>query len=149
MGPVRDSADARQLPNGNWSPSLLSEMVLANSSCQGTCCAILDSMRSRASRITAVVVLLTCLICPLLELFDSWDDTIQTGNDTEYALVVLALCVGVAYSFARFISKSELLGSVAKSIFASCTQNSFLSAQCSFFLLLFDATSPPALPLRL
>jgi hypothetical protein len=54
-----------------------------------------------------VVVLLTCLICPLLELFDSWDDTIQSGNDTEYALVILALCVGVAYSFARFISKSR------------------------------------------
>jgi hypothetical protein len=106
-------------------------------------------MRSRASRITAVVVLLTCLICPLLELFDSWDDTIQSGNDTEYALVILALCVGVAYSFARFISKSELFGIVVKSIFASSTQKSFLSTQCGFSLLLFDAASPPALPLRL
>jgi len=26
-------------------------------------------------------------------MFDHWDDTIQTGNDTEYGLVVLALCV--------------------------------------------------------
>jgi hypothetical protein len=106
-------------------------------------------MRMRASRITAVVVLLTCLVCPILELFDSWDDTIQSGNDTEYALVILALCVGVAYSFARFISESDLFNIVAKNIFASCTQKSFLSTQCSFFLLLFDATSPPALPLRL
>jgi hypothetical protein len=106
-------------------------------------------MRTRASRITAMVVLLTCLVCPLLELFDSWDDTIQSGNDTEYALVILALCVGVAYSFARFISKSELFAIVAKSIFGPCTQRSFFSAQCSLFLLLFDATSPPALPLRL
>jgi hypothetical protein len=61
-------------------------------------------------------------------------------------LVILALCVGVAYSFARFISESDLFNIVAKNIFASCTQKSFL---CSFFLLLFDATSPPALPLRL
>ncbi len=72
----------------------------------------------------------------------------QTGNDTEYALVILALCVGVAYSFARFIFKSGLLSFVAKSVFASCKLRSFLSAPCSFTLLLFDATSPP-LPLRI
>src|SRR6266403_1290151 len=113
------------------------------------CCAILDTMRSRVSRITAMVVLLTCLICPLLEMFDSWDDTIRTGNDTEYALVILALCVGVAYSFARFTFKSGLLGFVAKRVLASCTQKYFLSAPCTFTLLLFDATSPPPLPLRI
>src|SRR5207302_189474 len=48
-------------------------------------------MRSRASQIAVTLVLLTCLICPLVETFDNWDHTIQTGNDTEYALVVLAL----------------------------------------------------------
>jgi hypothetical protein len=73
----------------------------------------------------------------------------QTGNDTEYALVVLALCVGVTYSLARFIFKSALLGFVAKSPFASCAQKSFFSAPGSFTLLLFDATSPPSLPLRI
>jgi hypothetical protein len=82
-------------------------------------------------------------------MFDSWDHTIQTGNDTEYDLVILALCVGVAYSFSRFISKSALLGFVAKSVFASCPQQSFLSASCGFALLFFDATSPPSLPLRI
>lgn len=94
-------------------------------------------------------VLLTCLLCPLLEMFDTWDDTIQTGNETEYALVILALCVGVAYSFSRFISKAELFGIVAKSVYDSCTQKSFLSAPFSLTFLLFDATSPPALPLRI
>ncbi len=96
-----------------------------------------------------VIVLLTCLMCPLVELFDTWDHTIQTGNDAEYALVVLALCVGVAYSFARFFFKSALLGFVAKSVFASCAQRSFFSAPCSFTLQLFDATSTPPLPLRI
>jgi hypothetical protein len=106
-------------------------------------------MRSRAFRITAALALLTCLICPLLETFDTWDHTIQTGNDTEYTLVILALCVGVAYSFARFILKSVLLGFVAKSVSASCVQKSLLSAAGSFTVLLFDATSPPPLPLRI
>jgi hypothetical protein len=93
--------------------------------------------------------LITCLVCPLVELFDNWDHTIQTGNDTEYALVVLALCVGVAYSFARFIFKSALLGFVANNLLASCAQKFFFTGPPSFALPLFDVTSPPPLPLRI
>jgi hypothetical protein len=106
-------------------------------------------MQARASRIAVTLALFTCLSCPLIEMFDNWDHTIQTGNDTEYGLVVLALCVGVAYSFARFIFKSTVVGFVAKSGFASCSLKSFCSAPCSFTFLLFDATSPPPLPLRI
>jgi urea transporter len=105
-------------------------------------------MRSRASRIAATLALLTCLICPLAETFDYWDHTIQTGNDTEYALVILALGVGVAYSFSRLTFESTLLGFV-KGVFVSCAQQPFLSAPCGFTLLFFDATSPPSLPLRI
>jgi hypothetical protein len=106
-------------------------------------------MRSRTLWITVTLVLLTCLVCPLVELFDNWDHTIQTGNDTEYALVVVALCVGMAYSFARFAFKSALLGFVANSSFASCAQKSFFTGLSSFALPLFDVTSPPPLPLRI
>jgi hypothetical protein len=95
------------------------------------------------------IVLLTCLVCPLIELFDNWDHTIQTGNDTEYALVVLALCVGVTYSFSLFISKSALLRFLAKSVFASHARKALFSAPCSFTLVLFDATSSPPLLLRI
>jgi hypothetical protein len=110
---------------------------------------IIRSMRSRASLIPVTLVLLTCLVCPLVEIFDHWDHTIQTGNDTEYTLVLLALCVGVAYSLARFIFKSARLGFVANSLFASCAPNSFFTGPSSFALPLFDVTSPPALPLRI
>jgi hypothetical protein len=110
---------------------------------------ILSTMRSRATRITVALPLLICFVCPIVETFDHWDHTIQTGNDTEYTLVVLALCVGVAYSFARFVFKSALLRFVAKSVFASFAQKSFLSASCRFTLLLSDATSPPPVPLRI
>src|SRR6267378_2820294 len=102
-------------------------------------------MRPRFPGIVVTLVLAICLVSPLVEVFDHWDHTIQTGNDTEYALVALALCVGVAYSFARFIFNSALLGFVAKSVFASYS----LPTPCSFTLLLFDATSPPSLPLRI
>ena len=106
-------------------------------------------MRSRAYRIVATVILVTCLVCPLVELFDNWDHTTQTGNDTEYALVVLALCVGATYSVARFIFKSALLGFLANRSFVFSFQQSFFSTPCTFTALLFDATSSPSLPLRI
>ena len=111
--------------------------------------AILESMRSRASRITVTLVLLTCVICPLLETFDTWDHTVQTGNDTEYALVVLALGIGVSYSFARYIFKSSLLSFVTNGVSASCAQRVLFSAPRPLTLLLFDPISPPPLPLRI
>lgn len=106
-------------------------------------------MRTRASRIIATVILVTCLVCPLVELFDNWDHTVQTGNDTEYVLVVLALCVGVAYSFARFVFKSALLGFVAKEFILSLRSESLLFRAVEFTSLLFDGTSSPPLPLRI
>ncbi len=72
----------------------------------------------------------------------------QTGNDTEYSLVMLALCVGVAYSFARFIFKSTMLGVIARAVFGCCAQKSLLPAPGRMTSLLFDATSPPLLLLR-
>jgi hypothetical protein len=106
-------------------------------------------MRSRLNQVEIVFILVVCLVCPLVELFDHWDHTMQSGNDTEYTLVVVALCAGVAYSFARFIFKSVPLGFVAKIVFPSYSQRSFFSASCSFTSLLFDAASPPPLPLRI
>jgi hypothetical protein len=95
------------------------------------------------------VALVICLVCPILEIFDDWDHTMQTGNDSEYALVVLALCVGAANSFARLICKSALLGFVAKDVLGSCSSKCFLLAPCGFTLSIFDRTSPLPLPLRI
>ena len=44
-----------------------------------------------------------CLVCPLVDMFDQWDHAFQTGNDTEYPLVVIALCVGAAFVLVRLI----------------------------------------------
>jgi hypothetical protein len=106
-------------------------------------------MRSLASRITVTLVLLICVVCPVLETFDSWDNTLQTGSDTEYALVVVALCLGVAYSFARVIFASFVLRMLGTNGIAASVQKSFLSTPCGFYLLLFSDTSPPPLALRI
>jgi hypothetical protein len=42
-----------------------------------------------------------------LKTLDNWDHTVQTGNDTEYPLVVLASCAGVAYSLETTDSSGE------------------------------------------
>src|SRR6266481_1270448 len=110
---------------------------------------ILAFVRSRASRMTGALVLLTCLICPLIEMFDTWDHTIQTGNDTEYALVVLALCVGATYSFARFIFKCLLLRFVARNVFNSSADRPLRPAPFCSTPLLFSVISPHLLPLRI
>ena len=106
-------------------------------------------MPLRFKSTVVTIVLAVCLICPLVEMFDNWDHTIQTGNDTEYALVALALCVGAAYSFARFIFKSTLLGFLANRSFVFSFQQSVYSTPCTFTALLCDVTSPPSLPLRI
>jgi hypothetical protein len=58
-------------------------------------------MRIRASLVVGVVALATCIICPVLEMFDQWDHTLQTGTDSEYIFVLLALCVGALFILAR------------------------------------------------
>jgi hypothetical protein len=65
--------------------------------------AIIQRMRTRMSRAAVIIVLLTCVVCPVLETFDDWEHTLQTGHDSEYTLVLLALCVGAVYALARLI----------------------------------------------
>jgi len=114
-----------------------------------TTSAIICVMRSRRAQITAALVLITCLVCPLVEMFDYWDHTVQTGNDTEYALVVLALCVGVAYTFARFVLKFPLLKLAAELVSNLRAHRSLLSGGRGFFFVVPIPLSPPTLPLRI
>ena len=51
-------------------------------------------------RFATGVILAICIGAPILEMFDQWDRTLEDGNDTEINLVVVALCVGVAFSIA-------------------------------------------------
>src|SRR5690348_317404 len=84
---------------------------------------IIPTMSSRLPHVGIVFILIVCLVCPLVELFDHWDHTIQSGNDTEYALVILALCIGAAYSFARSIFCCSVLGFLARNALPSPIQN--------------------------
>jgi hypothetical protein len=80
-------------------------------------------------------------------MFDHWDHTLQTGNDTEYALVVLGLCVGAAYWFGRLIFKPAVVRFVAKLLRSNRETVCAIRRGCASAL--FDATSPPPLLLRI
>jgi hypothetical protein len=105
---------------------------------------------SRTSRIIATLVLLISVVCPLIEMFDYWDHTAQTGSDTEYIFVVIALCVGVMFTFARFVLGLTSFLSYAVGVISNfgATQTLFLRGRGSFFTILIPF-SPPVLALRI
>jgi len=54
-------------------------------------------------RLVIAAILAISLGAPIAELFDSWDQALQTGNDTEANMVVVALCVGVAFAIGTIV----------------------------------------------
>lgn len=104
-------------------------------------------MRPYRSRIVVMLVLTVCLVCPILEVFDTWDPPMQSGNDTEYSLMIAVLCMGAAYFFGRSSLESPHKRFVAGRTLAFGMLGLFISKR--HFDLGFSDTSPPALPLRI
>lgn len=105
-------------------------------------------MRTRASLIAGTIALVVCLVCPLVDLFDQWDHALQTGHDTEYPLVILALCVGAAFVLA------QLIVSLSPSFSRSSVRSTFHYVPLSLFFLirpvaLVSSTGSPPLSLRI
>jgi len=106
------------------------------------------TMRSRASFITATLILAICFVCHVAEIFDQWDHTLQTGDDTEYTFVVLALCVGVAYSLKWFVPRITLPDSLREAISYPRTRP-LLSALTNWSAAVPIPASPPSAALRI
>ena len=53
-----------------------------------------------ARRLISAIIVAICLVVPVVEAFDSWDHTLQDGNDTEANVVIVAVCVGFAFTLA-------------------------------------------------
>lgn len=61
-------------------------------------------MRRRLTQVVGVLVVATCLACPISEMFDHWDHTARTGKDTESTLVLVALSVGMMFPSAAMVA---------------------------------------------
>lgn len=106
----------------------------------------LRCMRLMLSRLMAVTVLVTCIVCPLVEVFDRWDHTLQNGNDTEYTFVVLVLCLGVLWLFALALdglSYARAVGFLYALRHAASRESEGVS-----FSEIRIPISPPGVPLR-
>jgi hypothetical protein len=102
-------------------------------------------MRLMLSRLMAVTVLVTCIVCPLVEVFDRWDQTLQNGNDTEYTFVVLVLCLGVLYLFA-FAFHGRLPSAVG--FLYALRRSASREREAVPFSEIRIPISPPGVPLR-
>jgi hypothetical protein len=56
-----------------------------------------------ARRLFIAAIIAIALGAPIVELFDSWDQSLQTGTDTEANVAVVALCVGVAFAIGTIV----------------------------------------------
>jgi hypothetical protein len=66
------------------------------------------SMRRVLMQVVGILVIGTCVVCPILEMFDHWDHTAQTGKDTESTLMVVALSVGLMIPAAGIVALPSL-----------------------------------------
>src|SRR5262249_50704589 len=112
-----------------------------------------ESNRHVGSRIEVLVrqVVLRCVIVVALaamfgghvtELFDQWDHTARTGEDIDYAVVVVAGCIGAA-----FVAISKLT-SMAASWFVASPAMPLMQLSAGYTLVAFESTSTgPSPPL--
>jgi hypothetical protein len=101
------------------------------------------------SKILVFAVLLTCVICAMSETLDRWDNSFRTGDETESSVLLIALCLGVAFLLVRHFLAIARHGSGATAV---CKARSL--AQTRLFLIAFTAGtgvfgSPPVIALRI
>ena len=58
---------------------------------------------SVARRLFIAAIIAISLGAPIVELFDSWDQSLQSGTDTEANVAVVALCIGVAFAIGTIV----------------------------------------------
>ena len=82
-------------------------------------------------------------------MFDHWDHTIQTGNDTEYALVLLALCIGFGYSAARLLFGTSPRSDTGVRAVSKAAELKSLVSVSRGVMQLASSISPPPVALRI
>ena len=63
----------------------------------------------------SAAIVAICLLVPAVEAFDTWDQTLRDGNDTEATLVIAAVCVGFALSIGTVALAARLRAALAAS----------------------------------
>src|SRR6267154_2299982 len=80
--------------------------------------------------------------------FDYWDHAAQTGNDTEYTFVILGLCVGALYTFARAVFKISGSSRTRRAAAADGVLRIFFQGSLNLIVKSLFPASPPLTALR-
>ncbi len=103
-------------------------------------------MRRTLLHSAVLITLVAILGGHVTELFDRWDDTLQTGRDIDYSVVIVAACAGIAFAAAK--------GLVALFRHLPRREDAPVQPSFSFFRIMFPEVSapgpspPPLLSLR-
>lgn len=99
-------------------------------------------------KLALCLVVLVWMTWPVVELFDTWDSPVDTGNDSQYTFVVLGICAGAVYMFSK--RRQELLfiavAQVKRTIGKMLREYRFVAPFVSFLTWTPDAPSPPIMP---
>jgi len=93
-------------------------------------------------RLAIAAILAIALGAPVAELFDSWDQVLPAGSDTEANMVVVVLCVGVAFAIGTIVIINHiraLASSSAKRVVVVSAPR-----EIAFLLRPAPTVSPPA-----
>jgi len=95
-------------------------------------------------RLVIAAVIAIALGAPIAELFDSWDETLQAGSDTEANAAVVALCIGVAFAIGTIVIVNRIQALASASVSRVPVQPAAALAIASF-LRAAPTVSPPAI----
>ena len=95
-------------------------------------------------RLAIATILAISIGAPIVELFDSWDQTLQTGSDTEANVAVVALCVGVAFAIGTIVVVNRIR-SLASAFARLVVVSRPAAREIASFVRPAPTVSPPAI----
>lgn len=95
-------------------------------------------------RLAIAAILAISIGAPIVELFDSWDQTLQTGSDTEANVAVVALCVGVAFAIGTIVVINRIRALSSASVRRVVVSRA-APREIASFLRPVPTVSPPAI----
>src|SRR6266436_5359715 len=102
------------------------------------------SVRRQLLQFGAFLLLLVCLGGHIAETFDFWDHTLETGNDIEYSLVIVALVAGAGFGIAHVTAVVMITVSLT-----FCRLSSLVASSSCVTLPVVSASYSPPQPLRI
>ena len=96
-------------------------------------------------RLAIAAILAISIGAPIVELFDSWDPTLQTGSDTEANVAVVALCVGVAFAIGTIVVVNRIRARASASARRVVLSSLAVPRQIASLLTPAPTVSPPAI----